>query len=66
MIRDYRHVAACLAWLTAKAGGWLGGPASATTVEVAGLYWHFIDVAWIVLLPLLYLSGHHALADLHF
>jgi cytochrome c oxidase subunit 3 len=24
-------------------------------VEVAGLYWHFVDVVWIFLLPLLYL-----------
>ena len=24
-------------------------------VEVAGLYWHFVDVVWIVLYPLLYL-----------
>jgi cytochrome c oxidase subunit 3 len=32
-------------------------------VEVAGLYWHFVDVIWIFLLPLLYLVGtvhwHH-------
>jgi cytochrome c oxidase subunit 3 len=26
-------------------------------VEVAGLYWHFVDVVWIFLLPLLYLVG---------
>lgn len=24
-------------------------------LEVAGLYWHFVDIVWIVLLPLLYL-----------
>jgi cytochrome c oxidase subunit 3 len=24
-------------------------------VEVGGLYWHFVDVVWIFLLPLLYL-----------
>jgi cytochrome c oxidase subunit 3 len=29
-------------------------------VEVAGLYWHFVDVVWIFLLPLLYLVGRHA------
>jgi cytochrome c oxidase subunit 3 len=40
--------------------------AGATVTEVVGLYWHFIDVVWIFLLPLLYLSGHHALKDLHF
>jgi cytochrome c oxidase subunit 3 len=26
-------------------------------VEVGGLYWHFVDVIWIFLLPLLYLVG---------
>jgi cytochrome c oxidase subunit 3 len=26
-------------------------------VEVIGLYWHFVDVIWIFLLPLLYLVG---------
>jgi cytochrome c oxidase subunit 3 len=27
----------------------------ATTVEMIGLYWHFVDIVWIFLLPLLYL-----------
>ena len=26
-------------------------------VEAAGLYWHFVDVVWLFLLPLLYLFG---------
>jgi cytochrome c oxidase subunit 3 len=38
----------------------------ATVTEVVGLYWHLVDVVWIFLLPLLYLSGHHEFADLHF
>jgi heme/copper-type cytochrome/quinol oxidase subunit 3 len=25
-------------------------------VEYAGLYWHFVDIVWILLFPLLYLS----------
>ena len=25
-------------------------------VELAGLYWHFVDIVWIVLFPLLYLT----------
>jgi len=29
--------------------------ASAETVEIAGLYWHFVDVVWIVLFTLIYL-----------
>lgn len=28
-------------------------------VEVSGLYWHFVDIVWIFLFPLLYLVGHH-------
>jgi len=35
-------------------------PAYYNPVEVAGLYWHFVDVVWIFLLPLLYLLGRHA------
>jgi cytochrome c oxidase subunit 3 len=27
-------------------------------VEVMGLYWHFVDIVWIFLFPLLYLIGH--------
>jgi cytochrome c oxidase subunit 3 len=28
-------------------------------VEVTGLYWHFVDIVWIFLFPLLYLIGRH-------
>jgi cytochrome c oxidase subunit 3 len=28
-----------------------------TPVELAGLYWHFVDIVWIFLFPLLYLIG---------
>jgi len=34
-------------------------------VEVVGLYWHFVDIVWIFLLPLLYLTGTHHLHELH-
>ena len=30
---------------------------SAAFVEYAGLYWHFVDIVWIFLFPLLYLVG---------
>jgi len=30
-----------------------------TPVEVAGLYWHFVDIVWIFLYPQLYLIGGH-------
>ncbi|TVS06613.1 MAG: cytochrome c oxidase subunit 3 family protein [Phycisphaerales bacterium] len=34
--------------------GWYG-PKHYTGIEVAGLYWHLVDVIWIFLFPLLYL-----------
>jgi cytochrome c oxidase subunit III len=32
----------------------------AARMEVMGLYWHFVDIVWIFLFPLLYLIGRHA------
>ena len=34
-------------------------PAYYTPVEMSGLYWHFVDIVWIFLFPLLYLIGRH-------
>jgi heme/copper-type cytochrome/quinol oxidase subunit 3 len=31
------------------------GPENAMTVEITGLYWHFVDVVWIVIFTLVYL-----------
>jgi cytochrome c oxidase subunit 3 len=28
-------------------------------IEISGLYWHFVDIIWIFLFPLLYLIGRH-------
>ncbi len=33
---------------------WFSGTGE-TQIEVAGLYWHFVDVVWVFLYPLLYL-----------
>ena len=30
-----------------------------TPVEIGGLYWHFVDIIWIYLFPLLYLIDRH-------
>jgi cytochrome c oxidase subunit 3 len=30
-----------------------------THIELFGLYWHFVDIVWIFLFPLLYLIGRH-------
>jgi cytochrome c oxidase subunit 3 len=35
-------------------------PGYYTPVEVSGLYWHFVDIVWIFLFPLLYLVDRHA------
>jgi cytochrome c oxidase subunit III len=31
----------------------------ANPIEISGLYWHFVDIVWIFLFPLLYLIGRH-------
>jgi cytochrome c oxidase subunit 3 len=33
---------------------WFSGSGE-TQIEAAGLYWHFVDVVWVFLYPLLYL-----------
>ncbi len=38
--------------------GWFDGGRH-NTVDVAGLYWHFVDIIWVFLYPLLYLIGKH-------
>jgi cytochrome c oxidase subunit 3 len=30
-----------------------------TPIEITGLYWHFVDIIWIFLFPLLYLVDRH-------
>ena len=35
------------------------GPEYYNPVEITGLYWHFVDIIWIFLFPLLYLLGRH-------
>ena len=32
------------------------GPLYYTPVEMTGLYWHFVDIVWIFLFPLLYIA----------
>jgi cytochrome c oxidase subunit III len=34
-------------------------PTYNSPVEMIGLYWHFVDIVWIFLFPLLYLLGRH-------
>jgi cytochrome c oxidase subunit 3 len=49
-------VMAVMVWLSMQ------GPVTrvhAIRIEVSGLYWHFVDIVWIFLFPLLYLIGRH-------
>lgn len=52
------HVLVGVMWLTTllvrSFQGKLG-PAKALNVELAGLYWHFVDVVWIVIFTVVYL-----------
>jgi cytochrome c oxidase subunit 3 len=47
------------AWLLYMA--WKGRftPEYHTPIEIGGLYWHFVDIIWIYLFPLLYLIDRH-------
>jgi cytochrome c oxidase subunit 3 len=49
-------ILAVLTWMA-----WRGdfGTAYYSPVELTGLYWHFVDIVWIFLFPLLYLIGRH-------
>ena len=49
-----------LAWLAILA--WRGRftPGNHNLVEGVGLYWHFVDIVWIFLFPLLYLLGRNS------
>jgi cytochrome c oxidase subunit 3 len=49
-----------LAWLALQARRGRFSPAYNAPVEIVGLYWHFVDIVWIFLFPLLYLVGRHA------
>lgn len=48
-----------LAVLAVQAGRSKFSPDYYTPVELTGLYWHFVDIVWIFLFPLLYLIGRH-------
>jgi cytochrome c oxidase subunit 3 len=49
-----------MSWLLLRASRGEFGPDYFTPVELGGLYWHFVDIVWIFLFPLLYLISRHA------
>ena len=50
-----------LLWLIVRARRGAFSVRYNTPVDMVGLYWHFVDIVWIFLFPLLYLLGRHAL-----
>lgn len=51
--------AGLLIQLIVKAKKNLFTPAYNTPVDMVGLYWHFVDIIWVFLFPLLYLIERH-------
>ncbi len=49
--------AGLIVWLMVKAARGRFTAEYSTPVEMFGLYWHFVDIVWIYLFPLLYLIG---------
>jgi len=52
---------ALMTWLLWKASVGTFSHEYFAPVEISGLYWHFVDIVWIFLFPLLYLLGRHFL-----
>lgn len=51
--------AGLLTWLLIANTRGRFSPEYNSPVEMVGLYWHFVDLIWIYLFPLLYLISHH-------
>lgn len=51
--------AGLLLWLLKQSVAGRFTPSYNTPVEIIGLYWHFVDIVWIYLFPLLYLIDRH-------
>jgi cytochrome c oxidase subunit III len=53
-------IGACLLfWLLRNSFAGAYTPVWNTPVDIVGLYWHFVDIVWIYLFPLLYLIDRH-------
>ncbi|HEV3315867.1 MAG TPA: cytochrome c oxidase subunit 3 family protein [Candidatus Angelobacter sp.] len=48
-----------MTWLLVRARRGDFGPEYYSPMEYGGLYWHFVDIVWIYLFPLLYLISRH-------
>ena len=48
-----------MTWVFLKARKGHFTPQRYVGIEITGLYWHFVDLVWIFLFPMLYLLGAH-------
>lgn len=56
----FMHVVAgttALAFVTVRARRGVYGPGRARGIEMAATYWHMVDLLWVMLFPLIYLSS---------
>jgi cytochrome c oxidase subunit 3 len=51
------HVLAGVVYLAVMAAGAARGRYTLVEVEVSGLYWHFVDLVWMFIFPLVYLMS---------
>ena len=57
-VRRITHVPALITGIKARglvARGYAGGRLTPGHVETVGLYWHFVDLVWMFVVPLIYL-----------
>ena len=52
------HVTLGVIYLAVVAWGFNGGRFTDEDVEVSGLYWHFVDLVWMFIFPLVYLMSN--------
>ncbi len=52
------HVTCGVIYLGIVAGGYGRGKFENIDVEVSGLYWHFVDLVWMFIFPLVYLMSN--------
>lgn len=54
------HVLGCMIFMAhcrSRVGSELGSHAYLKKIENVGLFWHFVDVLWLFIFPMLYLTG---------
>src|ERR1700727_808627 len=51
------HVTGGVIALIAVGGRYLGGRYKADDLEITGLYWHFVDLVWMFVVPFVYLMN---------